>query len=381
MSTFWRRKRTPAESTRPQVGSELSALTAASVTVPPQKWGKAAKPKGDGRKWQGEAWDMLELVGELSFALVWKTALLSRFRLVASDLDPETGKPTGSTDNAVAKDVVRQIAGGATGQSQMLGRLAPLMMIPGEAWLVIIYPDGIEQWHILSNDEMKVRSESVELTLQDGTTYLMNQKTDTLARIWRHDPRRAQQAWSPTKAALPILREIVRMSQNIEAAGKSRQAGNGILFVPSEISMPGRPAPTGAPATDAPGLPQPARFSGAGELHEHLKAVMSTAIGDQSSAEALVPIMVQAAGDHIKNVQHLKFDSEVSEKAQAAREAAVRRLAMTLDMPPEVLLRSRRPQPLEPVRGRRGGGALARRTGDGNHLLRAHRTTPETDHW
>jgi hypothetical protein len=342
MSMIWRRSKPTADTTEPQVDTGLSALTAAAVAVPPAKWGKIVKPQsGDAGKWQDEAWSMLDLVGELSFALLWKTALLSRFRLVASDIDPDTGKPTGTTDNALAQEIVRRIAGGATGQSQMLSKLAPLLMIPGEGWLVIIYPDGEEQWHILSNDEVKARGETVELTLQDGTKYLMVPEVDTISRIWRPDPRRSWLAWSPVKAALPILREIVRMSQNIEAAGKSRQAGNGMLVLPNEISMSARPAPTGATDPDAPSLPSgpaPNVFVTADELRMQLQEAMSTAIADHTSAAALVPIMIQVPGDHVDKIKHIKFDSEVSDKAQAAREKAVGRLAMTLDMPPEVLL-------------------------------------------
>ncbi|MBF6277057.1 hypothetical protein [Nocardia nova] len=342
MSMIWRRRKPTADPTEPQVDTELSAVTAASVAVPPAKWGKIVKPQsGDAGKWQDEAWSMLDIVGELSFALLWKTALLSRFRLVASDIDPDTGKPTGTTDNALAQEIVRRIAGGATGQSQMLSKLAPLLMIPGEGWLAIIYPDGEEQWHILSNDEVKTRGETVELTLQDGTKYMMVPEVDTISRIWRPDPRRSWQAWSPVKAALPILREIVRMSQNIEAAGKSRQAGNGMLVLPNEISMSQRPAPTGATDPDAPNLPpgpMPNVFATADEVRVLLQEAMSTSIADPSSAAALVPIIIQVAGEHIDKIKHIKFDSEVSDKAQAAREKAVGRLAMTLDMPPEVLL-------------------------------------------
>ncbi|WP_203236864.1 hypothetical protein [Nocardia panacis] len=341
MSIIWRRKPTAADSTGPQVDSGLPALTAASMPVPPARWGTLTKPQAGTGKWQSEAWDMLDLVGELSFAMLWKTALLSRFRLVASDLDPHTGKPTGTTENTAAQDIVRRIAGGATGQSQMLGKLAPLLMFPGEGSLAIIYPDGEEQWHILSSDEIKPRGDTVELTLQDGSKYTMVPEVDTLSRIWRPDPRRSWMAWSPVKAALPILREIVRMSQNIEGAGKSRQAGNGLLILPSEVSMSSRLAPTGAADPDAPGLPGaavPNRFVGADELRMQLQEAMSTAISDPSSAAALVPIIIQVAGEHVGNIKHLRFDSEVSDKAQSARENAVRRLAMTLDMPPEVLL-------------------------------------------
>lgn len=339
---FGRKKTTTPDAAESPVVSALSGLTAASAPVPPERWGKITKTGGaDGGKWQPEAWDMLDQVGELSFALLWKTALLSRFRLVASDIDPETGKPTGTTDNVAAKQIVAAIAGGATGQSQMLSRLAPLMMVPGEGFLAIIYRDGVEEWHILSKDEIKSRGTDVEIELPDGSKYKMVPDADTLVRIWRADPRRSVLAWSPVKAALPILRQIVRMTQNIEAAGKSRQAGNGILVLPNEISMPVAPAPRGEPDPDAPGLPPPppvAQFVTADQVRVALQKAMSTAIADPSSAEALVPIILQVAGDYVDKIRHIKFDTEVSEKAQNALEAGVRRLAMSLDMPPEVLL-------------------------------------------
>lgn len=341
MSMIWRRKRTTADTTEPPVDDGLPALTAASATISPEKWGKVVKSSPEAGKWQGEAWGMLDLVGELSFAVLWKTALLSRFRLVASDIDPETGKPTGTTENADARQLVQRIAGGATGQSQMLGRLAPLLMFPGEGWLVIIFPGGEEQWHVLSSDEVKARGDTVELTLPDGTRYVMNQEIDTLARIWRPHPRVSTQATSPVKAALPILREIVRMTQNIEGAGKSRQAGNGIIVIPEEVSISSNPAPTGAIDPDAPGLPSgpaPSRFVSADELRIQLQEAMSTAIADPSSAAALVPIIVKVKGEYVDKIRHIRFDSEVSDKAQEAREKAIRRLAMTLDMPAEVLL-------------------------------------------
>lgn len=340
---FSRQRPATGPDTEPGPVSSLSALTAASTRVQPERWGKVTKPPADTGKWQAEAWDMVDTVGELSYALLWKTALLSRFRLVASDIDPETGRPTGSTDNPAAKDLVARIAGGVAGQSQMLGRLAPLMTIPGEGWLAIIYPPGgTEEWHILSKEEIKVRGEQIEITRDDGTKYVMDPAEDTLSRIWRPDPRRSYLAWSPVKAALPILRRIVRMEQNIEGAGKSRQAGNGLLILPREVSMPVKPAPTGAPDPDAPNLPPipppPSRFVSADEIRSALQEAMSTAIENPSSAAALVPIILTVAGEYVDKIKHIKFDSEVSDKAQAAQEKAVRRLAMTLDMPPEVLL-------------------------------------------
>lgn len=349
MALIGRRKKS-GPTTRPPVDDD-TALAAASAPVPPEKWGRITKPAAgdrDGGKWAEEAWTMVSLVGELSAAILWKTALLSRFRLVASDVDPETGRPTGSTNNALAKEIVAQIAGGATGQSQMLGRLAPLLMVPGESWLAIIHPEGRgEEWHILSKKEIKISGggQEVELLLFDGSTYKMREEIDTLSRIWRQDPEQSWLAWSPVKAALPVLRRIVRMEQGIEAAGKSRVAANGILLLPLEVSMSTAPPPTGAkPADpDAPNLPPTpprpsARQVNPDEIRKALQTAMETAIQDPNSAAALVPIILMIKGEYIQYVKHLKFDSDVSDKALEALREGVIRLARTLDMPAEVLL-------------------------------------------
>lgn len=324
-----------------------SAITAAVSPVAPENWGKATKHTS-AQDWQDQCWKMLDIVGELSFSVLWKQALLSRIRLVASDIDPETGIPTGSTDNALAKEIVSRIAGGTTGQSQMIARLSPLLNIPGEGWFAIIYPidkvtgQAVETWLVLSRDEVRARGESVELLMPDGSKYVLNPDTDTLERVWRPDPHISSLAWSPAKAALPILRRMVRMEQAIEAAGKSRIAGNGILLLPSEISLPPQEAPTGAQNPDAPGLPPKPEptpvYASAADIRKALQDAMATAIEDPNSAAALVPLILMAKAEFLKEVRHLKFDSEVSDKAQAALEAATRRLAMTLAMPAEVML-------------------------------------------
>ena len=349
MAIIWRR---PSRTSDPDARAwptppVASAITAAVSPVAPENWAKAAK-HSNAQDWQDQCWKMLDIVGELSFSVLWKQALLSRIRLVASDIDPETGIPTGSTDNETAKAIVSRIAGGTTGQSQMIARLSPLLNIPGEGWFAIIYPvdkvtgQTVETWLVLSRDEVRARGDKVELLMPDGSKYVMNEETDTLERVWRPDPHISSLAWSPAKAALPILRRMVRMEQAIEAAGKSRIAGNGILLLPSEITLPSQEPPTGAQNPDAPNLPPapepPPVYASAADIRKAIQDAMAAAIEDQTSAAALVPLILMAKAEFLKEVRHLKFDSEVSDKAQAALEAATRRLAMTLAMPAEVML-------------------------------------------
>lgn len=337
----------------PLVVSSLSApgMAAAHAEIPPEKWGKRiARPTSDRKDWQKEAWDRLDDVGELRFAIQWKKALVSRFRLVASDLDPDTGRPTGTTENAAARDIVRRIAGGTAGQAQLIGRFTVLLSVPGEGWLAIIYREvedgaGIkrieEQWHVLSTEEIETKGQITTIQLQDGTKHEMDPETDTLSRIWDPHPRRTWEADSAVRSALPTLREIIRMGQNIEGAGKSRQAGNGLLVLPEEISMPPKQPPTGEVDPDAPALPQPqppVQYVTTAEIRAALQAAMAEAIQNPSSAEALVPILLQTKGEWIDKIRHIKFDSQVQEQSITTREKAIRRLALALDMPSEVLL-------------------------------------------
>lgn len=340
-------------STQPLVVSSLSApgMAAAHAEIPPEKWGKKIGNTTSRKDWQKEAWERMEDVGELRFAVQWKKALVSRFRLVASDLDPDTGRPTGATTNTAAQDIVRRIAGGTAGQAQLIGRFTVLLSVPGEGWLAIIYREvedgaGIkrveEQWHVLSTEEIENKGSTTTILLQDGSKHEMNPETDTLSRIWDPNPRRTWEADSAVRSALPTLREIVRMGQNIEGAGKSRQAGNGLLVLPEEISMPPRQAPTGAVDPDAPALPEPpqppVQYVTTEQIREALQAAMAQAIENPASAEALVPILLQTKGEWIDKIRHIKFDSQVQEQSITTREKAIRRLALALDMPSEVLL-------------------------------------------
>jgi len=64
---------------------------------------------------------------------------------------------------------------------------------------------------------------------------------------------------------------------------------------------------------------------------------MATAIHNRGDASALVPIVLQVAGEHVDKVKHVKFWTDLDEHAIELRNEAIRRLALGMDMPPEVL--------------------------------------------
>lgn len=300
--------------------------------------------------WSAQAWEFYDTVGELRYVCEWLGNNLSQVTLLASDLDVQ-GNPTGDTQDQQAAQIVADIAGGPAGQAQLLSRLAVFLTVPGEGWIAVITrpdEDGIDQqeWHVLSADEIKSKGTSMTLELDDGTDYDLDPARDILTRIYRPHPRRSREADSPVHAALPVLNEIVRTSATIDGAAKSRLAGNGILAIPSEVSMPVQRPPRAvrdAPGLtpDSPGVPQPDFYDSrvtASDVAAQLQQVMTMAIQDQASAAALVPIVIQAPGDQISNIRHITFQSDITETALTTRDKATLRLARTLDVPQEVLM-------------------------------------------
>src|SRR5699024_3660835 len=133
-------------------------------------------------------------------------------------------------------------------------------------------------------------------------------------------------------ASLAALNEIAVTTQRIENAAKSRAVGNGVLFLPEEMSLPGvRPTASGE---DAP-APQNATAS---DLQDLIFDVATTAINDSESMAAYVPVMAQVPGEWADKIKHVTWDSEVSSTALTTRDSAIRRLAMSLNTSPERLL-------------------------------------------
>lgn len=336
----------------PWIGSpgkkNVDSLVAAATPAAPPGAGPAAV--GSANKaidgWQAQAWQFYDTVGELRYVSQWIASALSRCTLVASDIGPD-GHPTGYTEDQTVIDLVAEIAGGPAGQAAMLGRLATFLTIAGDGYMVILYRDGREEWHVLSKEEVKKRADGqIEVTLANDTV-ILNPETDSVTRVAKPHPRNARETDSPVRAALPILREIIRLGQHIETTAKSRLVGAGILFVPNEMSLPPAEGPVGEPVDqDAPGLPPiapeddglPTHRATPADLSDAIIDTASIAIEDPGSAAAATPIVVGVPAEYIGQVQHLKFGLDWADTVLELRTAAIKRLALALDVPPEILL-------------------------------------------
>lgn len=317
-----------------------NSLTAAVQRMEVALPGAGSHVKTKREDWQEEAWRMYDEVGELSSVCQWMGNSASRVNLFAAVVDAETGRAETPSDDPLARAIVDQMGGGVKGQSDILRQAATLLTVVGEFYVAIVVSDdtGEEEWHLVPPHRVtRTVTGGVQVNV-DGKDREIDEQAESIFRVWNRHPKNSDEAHSSVRAALPSLREIRAMDRVIQAAARSRVSGAGLLLVPAETNLPRRRPPRGGdapglPPSAAPGVPEDDTTSFARSLYE----TMTRANEDQDSPAAIAPIVLKVPGDQIERFKHLTFDSEIEAQALETRERAIKRLAQSLDVPPEVL--------------------------------------------
>jgi hypothetical protein len=289
----------------------------------------ARNSRADG--WQTQAWHFYHTIGEFRYACDWVGSMLSKAILYATE---EVKGVPGKLTSGPAMEILDELFGDTDGKAEMLRLLGIHFSVAGEAWIVA-YPDpdefgdGGDVWEV-------VASTRITRPAGEGGYWRVNDKTievdpnHVLAiRLWRPDPVDPDTAISPARALLSTLRQLEKLGEHVSAQIDSRLAGAGLLLVPSEMTF-------ATPPNTDPAAPTRSA-NNADELMTAIIEMMGTAIENRDSAEALAPLVITAPADAIQHVQHLTFWSGLDEKAIEMRDEAIRRLALGMDMPPEVL--------------------------------------------
>lgn len=305
---------------RPKPNSSLTAAAAPLVTTKREE-----QPRYE--DWQDEAWYMFRNLGEYRQGVTWLGNILSRIRLTAAFAPEQPGDEPqlilDEDDPAVA--LVRGIASGIGGQSELLRSAAVHLTVPGEGWFVAETDSVKTSWKFYSANEIRT-------TTVDGTKVYQVQvrngewkdlPNEVLPiRVWRPDDRYHWKAASSTQAALPIMRRLELMNRHIDATSQSRLSSNGMYWIPSEMVFPVKPE-----FADQPD-PFIAELIDLGKL----------SIQTPGSAAAALPFYLRAPAEYIEKLRHDTFSTPYDEELLALRESEIRRLATALDFPPEVLL-------------------------------------------
>ena len=300
------------------------AVIASAVNI--SKSGVAAyRARRSDDSWQKEGWRQFDICGEMRYAFTWIANAISMASMYAAEIDPETGLVTDATQNKTVQRIANSILGGPAQRAQFQATIALNWQVAGEIFILIRPTRGAEpdEWHVLSTTE--VSEQGGTFKYEDPITGQMielNPSRDMLIRVWSPHPRKRSHADSAVRSALPTLREIEKTSQNIAARLDSRLASNGFMFLPQEVDFPQR-------NDGEPGL--------VGFMDEVIEAA-EVSLSNPGQASAQVPIMLQIPGEQVGNVQHLDISSKLDGEILELRTAAIKRLALSLDMPSEIML-------------------------------------------
>jgi hypothetical protein len=279
------------------------------------------------RAWQTEAWRLYDITGQMRFVANWVGNSCSRCRLYVAEVGPD-GETAGETED----DDVAVLAAGPLGtgpaKDEALRLLGINLYVPGESYIVAEAEGGgrgEDAWWVVSGNQMRRTGDRVLIRrslLHGGGDLLYRPGVDLILRVWTPHPADTDEPDSPTRSAIPDLREIEAIRKREFAELDSRLAGAGILPLPQGIDFP-------RGDDDPPGLDG---------FYALLQRVMGTSLQNRSSAEALVPILMTAPPETIDKIKLVTFWSELSDQLLPMREAAVKSLAQSLDVPPEILL-------------------------------------------
>lgn len=278
------------------------------------------------QEWQLEAWRFYDRIGEFRFAANYVGSACSRVRIYVAEVDElgRIGKEVTGDDEVQA--ISDTLFGGRAAKSEQLRSIGINLTVAGECYLVGIAGGRDvaqeDRWLVVAPSEL--RRGGGELRLRhNGERITILKDRDMVIRLWTPHPARPDFADAPARAALPILTELERLTMYVFSQIDSRLAGAGLLPIPNNIDFPGE---------DGVNL-------GVAGLMAAMLEAMTASLQGEGSAAALAPILVEMSPEAINAMPEkpITFESTLSEQAIALRTEAIRRLATSMDMPPEVL--------------------------------------------
>jgi hypothetical protein len=316
----FRRQRVPVV-TPPAHTSPAQGLVAAAARVNLEGKGWRTYKFGDD-SWQQEAWRLYDIIGELRFVANWIGSACSKVRIFVAEVD-KNGRIQQETDKPKVAALADTLFGGPPAKAEALRTLGINLVIAGDAFVVgrgAKDPDS-DEWHVVSCSELKRWGSQFWLLNPNEEKEKLDPENDLVIRVWTPHPRRYLWADSPTRAAMPILYEIERLTRYVFAQIDSRLVSAGLLFIPKEVSFPDEQAET----------------EGADALTEVLLRTGSASLRGEGTAAGVLPTIAELPIEALGKVQLLQFTSELSQQARELRDEALRRFAIAMDIDPSIM--------------------------------------------
>lgn len=327
-----RRNRPPTPPQEPftNLPAHIDTLTASAVALS-LNVDKVFRMRTYDQEWQNEAWRHYDLCGEYRFVANRHSAAMSRARLYIADVD-EAGNIGKETKNPKVRALAASFFGSEATKAENIRQLGINLYVAGECYIVAEGAGNpkMDRWYVVSRKELRKLGGGLQVRQPleyGGEWYTLNPNSDLCIRVWSPHPRLSEVADSPTRAVLPILRELERLNMLVVSQVDSRLISAGLLLIPQGLDFPRKDGQSAS--------------QGLGELIIHNAQQQLSGAG---TAAGLVPIVaevpldVEGRGTVASSVAHIKFDTPLTAEIGTKTDQAIRRLALGLDVAPEDLL-------------------------------------------
>jgi hypothetical protein len=294
-------------------------------------------------KWQQEAWEYYDLIGEIKYVANLIASVTSRVNLYVGYVEKSSNAPSDISHvekldaefEQQAQDILYLLESGNGGTAGLLRNAALNMFITGECWLVN------EPQRFSTGEPSKYQIRSVEeITATGGRNAQVSIKprrdakpsefiplptNGYASRIWRNHPRFSDEADSSLRGILDICDQLLLEDRASAAAAKSRMNA-GILFVPDGLSN--------ASESDSDSVD-------GGEIidesfEEELIAGLITPVEDVSSGATLIPTVIRGAQELGAQIRHITFERKADAAHNARADKLLDRILSGLDVPKDV---------------------------------------------
>jgi hypothetical protein len=267
-------------------------VTAVAHAVDPKQVERQPHSVSD---WQTVAWDIWRQVGEIHYPTTQIARLVSRVEWV---VEPKFG-----FDEMFGK----------LGAVECARILALNLQVAGECWL------NYTEWDHKSERANEPHWEIVSVRSPKWKQRIEN--ADIKIRVFNPDPTDEDKADSAVRAAIGPATELLTLEALSRSQSRSRIAQAGILL---------RPSTGGVAIVDDEGNEV--------DFNQLLTQAMTEPIIDENSTSALVPLDIEWDPETIEKWKHLVFERPYDEHIHDRMERCIRRIALALDIWPELLL-------------------------------------------
>lgn len=306
-------------------------------------------------KWQAEAWDYYDLIGEIKFASSIISNVLSRINIYAAYIADPSQTPARITAIDHLDDDYKEKANSALylletgngGTSGLLRTAAMNLFLVGECYLVrepAKWSTGEpEKWQIRSIDEIvsvpsrnRIPGVTPERTLaikprrdSKAADYIEIPDNGYISRMWRGHPRYSDEADSSMRGILDLCDALLLLNRTAMATAKSR-LNAGMLFIPDGLSNVSQ-ADESMVEDGLDGNVEEDAFE------EELIDAMITPVSDPASASSVVPLLVRGPEELGSKIQHIKFERSFDPALVKQSETILNRIISGLDLPKEIV--------------------------------------------